>query len=178
LGNKPEYITVGRFGRPRGLSGEIYINSLSDNPERFKKPGTFWIEEKNGFNELKILSFGKVSGRPTAIVEGVNGQEQAAELTDKYLYIRSDQLGELPEGSYYDFDLINCRVINEGGKELGLLVDVEHYPANVNWVIETRDKRRRLLFPAVDEFVKMVDIEKKVITINPPGGIFDSPDED
>lgn len=177
MGNKPEYIAVGRFGRPRGLSGEIYINSLSDNPERFKKPGMFRVDEKNGYNEINILSFGIISGRPTAIVEGVNSPEEAAQLTDKYIYIMSDQLRELPEGSYYDFDLIDCRALSSDGEELGRLVEVEHYPANDIWVIETKDGRQ-CLFPVVDKFVKMVDIEKKVITINPPGGIFDSPDED
>ena len=30
------YVAVGRFGKTRGVVGEIYIHLLTDNPERFK----------------------------------------------------------------------------------------------------------------------------------------------
>jgi ribosomal 30S subunit maturation factor RimM len=40
------------------------------------------------------------------------------------------------------------------------------------------NKKEKYLFPAVKQFVKEVDIENKIIIIDPPEGIFGSPDED
>lgn len=174
--DRPEYAIVGRFGRPRGISGEININPLTDNPERFHKEETFWIESDSGFTKLGSVTFRFISGKPVAKIDGVDSREQVRLLTNKYLFIRSTDLGELPEGNYYHFDLIGCRVIDKDNRELGRVCNIESYPANDVWVIESKDGDK-YLFPAVEQFIDKVDIETKLIVINPPEGIFDSPDE-
>jgi len=176
LEERPEYVIAGRFGRPRGVSGEININPLTDNPGRFHMEETFWIESDSGFTKLDFVTFRFISGKPVAKIGSVNSREQAGLLTNKYLYIRSTDLGKLPEGSYYHFDLIGCRVINKDNRELGRVCNVESYPANDVWVIESKDGER-YLFPVVEQFIDKVDIEARLIVINPPEGIFDSPDE-
>jgi 16S rRNA processing protein RimM len=177
LKKRPDYIVVGRFGRPRGVSGEIYLNPITDNPERFSKAGTFWIESGDGWEKLKIVSVRFLSGRLAAEIDGINNPEQATELVNEYLYIRESDLGELPEGSYYQFDLIGCRVFDSENSELGRICDIETYPANDVWVVE-REEGKRYLFPAVGRFIEEIDIEKQIVVVNPPEGIFDSPDED
>lgn len=177
MNERPEYIVVGRFGRPRGVSGEIYLNPLTDNPERFRKAGIFWIESDDGWKETKITAIRFISGKPAVRIEAIDNSEKARELTNQYLYIKATDLDDLPEGSYYHFDLIGCRIVDLNGNSLGQLVDVERYPANDVWVIES-EKGKRSMFPAVKAFIEDVDIEAKLIVINPPEGIFDSPDED
>jgi 16S rRNA processing protein RimM len=174
LKERPEYVVVGRFGRPRGISGEINIIPLSDYPERFRKKETFWIESESGFIKLNLVSIRFISGKPAARIEGYNSREQARLMTNKYLYIRNADLGELPEGSYYHFDLIGCLVADSGGQMLGRVCEVETYPANDVWVIEA-ENGRKFLFPVVAKFIDKVDIDKKLIIISPPEGIFDSP---
>ena len=171
-----EYIVVARFGRPRGVSGEINLFVISDNPERFHDGGTFWIEAEDGWKEIKVTSFKFFSGKASAIVEGFDTPEKSGRLTNRYLHIKESELGILPEGSYYHFDLIGCRVVDMSGVELGTVTDIEEYPANDIWVVEST-KGRRNMFPAVKHFIKEIDINRKLIVLSPPEGIFDSPDE-
>lgn len=174
---RPEYVVVARFGRPRGVSGEIFLVALGDNPERFEQPSTFWMESEEGWRPVQITAVRRISGRPAVKVEGITTADEARELTNQYLYIKGGDLRKLPKGKYYYFDLIGCEVRGEDGEVIGKIVEVESYPANDAWVIETTDKRR-CLFPAVKEFVKEVDIDGEVVVIAPPEGIFDSPDKD
>jgi len=174
---RPEYIVVGRFGRPRGLSGEIFINPLTDNAERFKGTGKFWIESGKTLTEIAITIRRFVSGRPVGKVEGIDSPEGAGKLNNRFIYVRGADLHELPEGRYFYFDLIGCNVRDDNGRGLGLVTAVESYPANDVWVIRGKDGKE-YLFPAVKKYVKKVDIENKVIVLDPPEGIFDSPDED
>ena len=176
MSNRPEYIVVGRFGRPRGVSGEIFVNVLTDNPERFGGPGMFWIETENGWTEIDIVSVKFVSGRPAVRLRGIDNSGQARRLTNSFLYIKGSDLDKAPEGSYYYFDLIDCEVVDTHGRELGKIVEVEPYPASDIWVIEKEG--RKIMFPAVAQFIKKVDIENKLIELDPPEGIFDSPDTD
>jgi 16S rRNA processing protein RimM len=177
LKNRPEYVVVGKFGRPRGLSGEIYLDSLTDFPERFKRKGTFWVELDDGWMELIPDSVRGDPGRLIAKFPGFNSSEEVKRLTNKLLYIRSADLAELPDGSYFHFDLIGCRVVDIADKELGRVSAVESFPGNDVWVVDSGDGKRHLI-PAVRQFIKEVVIERKLITIDPPEGIFDSADKD
>jgi 16S rRNA processing protein RimM len=176
LALRPEYIVVGQFGRLRGLAGEIYINPLTDNPERFQGKEKFWIESEDGWKEIEIEIVSNFSGRPVARVAGIDTPEQARTLANRYLYIESSALGKLPDGRYYYFDLVGCRVTDEKGTDLGTVMEVETYPANDVLVIESSGGTRNYL-PVVRVFVKEIEIEKKLIIISPPEGMFDSPDK-
>ncbi|UCD16516.1 MAG: 16S rRNA processing protein RimM [Candidatus Zixiibacteriota bacterium] len=173
---RPEYVVVGRFGRTRGVSGEIYVQPLSDNPERFQGQGTFWIESGGGWEEVRIISSRYVSGKPAVQIEGVSNPEEAKRFTNKLVFIKGTDLGELPKGKYYHFDLLGCRVVGKDSGELGRVIAVEEYPANDVLVIEDKNGKRHLL-PMVAAFIRDVDIKRQVIKAVPPEGIFDSPDE-
>lgn len=172
--DKPEYIVVGRFGRPRGVTGEIYINPLTNNPERFRNNEPLWIETAGGWKALEGSSVEDISGRLVAKLKGVDSPEQARLLTNQYLYVRSQALGILPEGHYYHFDLIGCRVVDTAGLELGEVTDIEEFPGQDLLAIQSAEGKRYSL-PLVKRFLKEIDIEKKLIVIDPPEGIFDLP---
>ena len=177
-GNKetPDYIAVGRFGRTRGVSGEIYINPLTDFPDRFQKGKTFWIEDGDGWKKIKLTSEKQFSKRFAVKVEGLDTPEDVRSLTNFYLYIKKDELKKLPDGQFYLFDLVDCQVVDGEQKDYGRVVEVEEYPANDILVIEAKDGGR-YLFPMIREYIKKIDTDGKIIVIDPPGGIFDSSDE-
>ena len=172
--DRPEYIVVGRFGRPRGVAGEIYINPLTDNPERFRNNEPLWIETAEGWKELAVSSVTDISGRLVAKLNGINSPEEARLLTNEYLYVRSEALDKLPEGHYYHFDLIGCRVVDMAGVELGRVTDIEELPGHDLLAIQSAEGKRYSL-PLVKRFLKVIDIEKKLIVVDPPEGIFDLP---
>ncbi len=176
LEKTPEYIVVGRFGRTFGVFGEIYINPLTDFPDRFQKGETFWIESETGWEKIRLASVKASHPRPIVSVEGKNNPDDAKKLTNVFLYIEKDKLRKLPDGRYYSFDLIGCQVLDEKGKSYGLVTEVEEYPANDVLVIEAKNGGR-YLFPMIREYIREVDTDGKKIIIDPPGGIFDSSDE-
>ena len=172
MGTIPDYIVVGRFGRPYGLVGEIYITPISDNPERFRKrKGKFWMEADDGWVEISLSFRKEISGRPLVKIAGVNRPEDAQKYNNELIYIRATSLEKLPEGRYYHFDLVDCRVTDEKGAELGKVTAVEEYPANDVLVIKTKTGKEHL-FPMIKRYLKTIDLEKKLIVIEPPDGIF------
>jgi len=172
----PEYILVGRIGRTHGVSGELYVNSLTDNPNRFREGNELWIEDGGAWKKIKIESMREISGKPAVRIEGIDNPDDARELINSFIYIKESDLEELPEGKYYYFNLIGCRVVDAANKLLGRVVEVEIYPANDVMVIES-EKGERCLFPIVREYVKKIDVKLKKIVVEPPEGIFDSSDE-
>lgn len=164
-----KFITVGKLGKTRGVEGEIYVTPFTDFPDRFLELDEIFIQNKKNWETIKISSSRLIADRPVIKFENVNSIEDAARLTNRLLAIGADQVVELPAGMFYIFDLIGCEVFdNSDNKRLGKIVDVEQYPANDAYIIETDDKKR-ILFPAVKKFVLEVDVENKKVIVDPAG---------
>lgn len=171
MARKPEYITVGRFGRPRGVSGEIYIQPATDDPERFRELDELIVGGEGGRTRLFLESVEMIGGRPVVRIKGIDSREKAAALTNRSIEIPIDLIRPLPEGSYYQFDLVGCAVIGTDGTEYGVVEEILFYPANDLYRIKS-DRFGEVLLPVVDRFVIEVDVDGRRIVIEPPEGLF------
>lgn len=166
------FITVGKLGRTRGLDGEMYITPLTDFPDRFLGLKEIFVDNQGTWEKIAIASSRIVSGKPVVRLAEVNSPEDASRYTNRLLAVHRTQVQKLPPDSYYIFDLIGCTMIQESsGEELGTVVDVYQYPANDAYVVRTADGKD-VLFPAVKQYVKRVDIEAGQILVD-DGGLFD-----
>ncbi len=150
----------------------MYVTVETDFPERFLGLKEIFVRVRNHWEKRRLLSSRMVSGRPVLRFEGVTSPEAAARLTNRDLAVLKSQVVALPKDTYYVFDLLGCLVVEEGsGKVVGLLVDVERYPANDVYVIEDA-AGRKLRCAAVKQFIKEVDIQGRTIRIL-TGGLFE-----
>lgn len=164
-----DYIIVGKLGKTRGVIGEIYVTSFSDFPDRFVGMDSILVKGIKGWERMEI-EFSRLYGpRPALKFKGIDTPEAAALLTNSELAITKDELVVLPEGSFYIFDIIGCEVFDaDSGEKLGVIDDVEQYPANDAYVIKTNDNDLARI-AVVKQFIKSVDIKTKKVTIDPSG---------
>jgi len=134
------------------------------------------VSESETWRELKVEGAKVISGRPAIKFVGINRREDAGRLTNRLLAVTREQLVELPPDIHYVFDLVGCEVFDEqSDRRLGEIVDVIKYPANDVYVVRTAGGTD-VLFPAVNSFVRRIDVAaRKVTVIN--GGMFDDADE-
>ena len=164
-----EFVVVGKIGRTRGVHGEIYIIPKTDFPDRFLGLSEIHIENRTGWEKIKLESSSLISGKPVVRFENVTTPEDAARFTNRRVAVIKSEMVALPEGSHYIYDLIGCSVIEENtDKLLGTIENVETYPANDVYVINMLDGKV-ILFPAIKQFVKSIDISKRRIIIDPTG---------
>lgn len=172
MADKNDLITVGRLGKTRGVEGELYVLPLTDFPDRFLDLDEIYVEHRGAWEKLRIDSSRMVSGRPVIRFAQIETPEAAALLTNRHLAVTRDRLVRLPKGSYYIFDLVGCALIEATTRVvLGEVIDVRQYPANDAYVVRRSDGQE-ILFPAVRQFVKKVDIAGKTIEVD-SGGLFE-----
>jgi 16S rRNA processing protein RimM len=176
LENKEQRILVGKLGRTRGLQGQIWITPLTDFPDRFEGLKEILVGDRDGWRPYKIEATWMIGERPVIKFVGINSREDASRMTNRMLAVTGDQLVELPEATYYVFDLVGCEVVDETtGEKLGEVTDVRRYPANDVYVVRS-DDGAEVLFPAIVEMVTTIDIESKKIVVR-SGGFFDKAEE-
>ena len=65
---------------------------------------------------------------------------------------------------------IGCKVLDEKGQELGVVKEVEEFPAQLTLRVK-RAGKEDFFVPFVKAFIRRVDINKKEIEINVIGGM-------
>ena len=167
-----EKILIGKVVTAVGIKGEIKIYNYSD-PDRFERLAHVYLEKKKNLTEYQIKKARHVGNTAMILLEGINDRNQAELLINSEVYIMEDDLEELPEGVYYIRDLIGCKVVDlKTGNEIGELVDVYQNSAQDNYEIKLPDGRK-VLIPAVKEFIKEVDIANKQVKVELIPGFID-----
>ncbi len=157
-----EFLNVGQISKPHGVRGEVKVISLTDSLERFKELHEVYID---GI-ERKITSVKLQTDRAILKIQGVDSVEDAERLRNKYLEVSRENAKELEEDSYYIADLIQCRVYDTEGKEIGPVYDVLETGSNdVYWV--KGEGVKEVLIPALKDIVTSVDVESRKIVIRP-----------
>jgi 16S rRNA processing protein RimM len=171
------FILVGRLGRARGVRGAVWVTPLTDFPERFGQLKEIFLNRKGAWEQVKVEWAQVISGRPVLKLAGYENREDVARLANSELAVTADQLVKLPAGTFYVFDLIGCTVMDEeSGSEVGEVIDVVRYPANDVYVIRDR-AGREVLFPAVTDFVRKIDLDARKMIIR-KAGLFEEPDSE
>ena len=161
-----ELITVGKFGKTRGLQGELWITPLTDFPDRFVGLKEILVGNRGTWEKMTIISSRLIGDRPVLGMAGYTTPEAAARLTNRELAVPRDQLVKLPEDTYYVFEMIGCGVFgDDNGARLGEIADVESYPANDVYLVAMADGSRRIL-PATKQAVKSVDLKNKRMVVD------------
>ena len=74
---------------------------------------------------------------------------------------------ELPEGRYYIFDMIGLKVQDTKGNVLGTLTDVLQPGANDVYVV-SKEGEPDQLFAAIDDVIIDIDMDKRMMIVDPP----------
>ncbi|HEY4242626.1 MAG TPA: ribosome maturation factor RimM [Kofleriaceae bacterium] len=79
---------------------------------------------------------------------------------------------QMDEGDVLLADLVGCRVVLPDGRAWGTIAAVD---LGVQDLLVIHDGDRERLLPLVDEFVTGIDLEARVVTVDPPEGLPDAP---
>ena len=164
-----EYIKVGKIVNTHGVKGCVKCMPLTDDEERFQELEYVYTEKDNA--RRKIIDVWYRKGTVYIQLENINDMNTAESFKNTFISILEDQLRELPEDSYYVFDLEGMEVYSAEGEYLGK-IDVV-YQTGANDVYEVVNKDKSFLIPAVKNVVKEVNLEEKKMVINVIEGLLE-----
>jgi 16S rRNA processing protein RimM len=168
----PSFITIARIARTRGNRGEVLADLYTDFPDRFNLLHEVWLRPESGSRQLLIIEDSwEHKGRRVLKFAGVDNILAAEAYIGRWIEIPAEQAMPLPEGTYYDHDLVGCSVEDTGGNKIGTVIEVLHIAGNSQLVVKQLD--REFMIPAVESICLKVSIKEKQIIIDPPEGLMD-----
>ena len=153
-----QFLEAGEIVSTHGVQGEVKIMPWADSPEFLLQFKTFYLDGK----AYEVCSSRVHKTCVLAKLRGIDTPEQAVLLRGSHVMI-DKTLAELPKGSVFIADLIGCHVLDDGGKEIGILRDVISMPCNDVYVIRGT---RSYMIPAVKEFIKEINVTEKTVRVH------------
>jgi len=167
---KKAYLECGKIINTHGVVGAVKIDPWCDTPETLADLKKIYFLTDGKYEKVKILKASVFKRFVLANLEGVLDVDSAALLKETVIYASRDDL-PLEEGDNFIEDLIGLSVIDaESGKTYGTLSGVLNTGASDIYEIDTENGVR--MIPAVDEFIKEIDLERGIF-ITPIEGMFD-----
>jgi len=164
-----DYIKIGKIVNTHGVKGYITCVSMTDDMERFDELEYVYTEKDDVKRKVKDVFYKK--GTVCLNLEGIDDMTTAETFKNTYISILEDQLRELPEDTYYLFDLEGMEVFSTEGVYLGKISEI--YQPGANDVYEVKNNNKTFLIPAVKEVVKEVNMKDKKIIINVIEGLLE-----
>ena len=155
---KSKYLECGRIVNTHGVKGAVKVENRCDTPKVLASLKRIYFEKDGVYSEKRVLHGSVFKEFVIFELEGVSDMDAALLLKNTVIYADRDDI-PLGEGAYFLADLegLDVIVINRGASDI--------------YVVETPTGER--MMPAVDEFVKKIDIEKGIFVSPIPGMLED-----
>jgi len=164
--NREPTVVVGRITQPHGLKGELSVLVLSEVDGRFAEGALVYLEDGRA---LTVESARRHRSGLLVKFREVADRTAAERLARTVLVVPESASPELPDGSWWDHQLVGCEVVTESGRSLGTVREVIHTAANDVWSAVSGD--RETLIPALKDVVVSVDTPGKRILVREVPGL-------
>lgn len=166
------YFVLGKLGASHGVNGSLKVHQLGETK---LTTGEYLLldPKENMIKETKV-SIKEAGKHLLASFADSKNPQDAAKFTHYLLAKWRKDLKSLEEGRYYVADLLGCSVIDEKRGEIGVLRQILQNTSQDVYVV-SRQKLglKDLLFVDDGQIIKQVDIEKGLIFVSLPEGLWE-----
>lgn len=167
---------MGYLSKAHGIRGELMLVLTAE----FSEPadGTLYLRPRNGGAVRAHQLRGKRLHHGSLLVsfEGVATRNDAELLRSHTVFVSRQSLPPLEEGEIFLSDLhgLAVFVVDKAGTEaeLGVIEDASAPAGQILWTIRGKGGEE-ILFPAVEAFVRSIDLDANIARISPPPGLLD-----
>ncbi len=172
MGQEKPCVAIGRIFKAHGLNGDVILASYSEAEDVFPYDRVCFKDVRG-----RMLSRGVLHARPVKQghfrirFEDVEDRTAAEGLVGQEAFIFEEQLPAVSPGEYYWKDLMGIQVLTFAGECIGAVKSIFRTGAHDVYVVGSGE--REVLVPAVDVFIREVDLERRVMTVDLPAGLAD-----
>lgn len=168
-----ELLAIGKITSPHGIKGWVKISTQTEPADNIFNYQPWLIKSKRGTTSLDVINW-RVQGKSyIAQIKQIADRNAAEALCPVDIYIEKSDLPELGEGDFYWHQLEKCDVTSVFGQQSQVLGQVKYVmPTGANDVLVVEpsensiDDRERLVPYVLGQYVRSVDIDKRLITVD------------
>lgn len=163
---------LGKIVKKYSFKGELLIKLDTDDPEMYSGLESVYVERHK-----KLIPFfieKSVLHKSTLLrvkFEDVDNDDDTSRLIGSKLYLPLNLLPKLSGNKFYYHEIIGFHVKDVSFGDVGTLTGIND---NTDQALFEIDRESiKILIPIIDDFIKKVDRENKIILLDVPDGLID-----
>lgn len=165
-------LSIGKVLNFHGIRGEVKVGFSQGNEKVFSEVKEFYAVKDSKTIKLNVerMKFHK----KVALIKfkQINSVDEAIEIKGSLLKLPKDELDKyLEEDEFYVSDLVGVKVYDSEENYLGVITGVANVKEHHTLFIKDPEGREQMI-PFNKEFVPVVDLDERRITINMIEGLF------
>ena len=167
-----EYLSLGKIIDAFGLDGTLKIYSTTNMGEkRYQKGAIVYLfdAENSSYTPQKVLNYRHNGLFDFVKLETIDDIEAALSKKGQEIFVEKN-MKDLDKDSYFYSDLRGCKIIDKNGNNLGIVKEIEEFPAQITLRV-SRHGKPDYFVPFIEVFIAKIDIKNKEITINVMEGL-------
>ncbi len=180
------FAIVGRIRKPQGIRGEVTVELLTDEPERFFAPGSRVFagtitgdianhpaDRKNLLSrqELRVEQASPYRGGLVVKFDAMPDRTAAEMWRQRYLLVPADEITPPADNEVFMHDLIGMHVCGDDGTEIGEVTGLYELPQGLT--LEVKREGGDVLVPYRPSVVREVDLDQRIVLVEMSSGLFE-----
>ena len=161
-------LEIGQIVNTFGIKGEVKVTPFTDDIRRFDELEKVYVKTKKESKQYQVENVKYHKNMVLLKLKSIDRIEEAELLRNAFLEVDREDAIPLEEGQYFIVDLIGLEVYTDEGKLLGKVEDIYNAGANDIYVIKD-ELGKQILLPGIDEVIKEVKLDDRIIVHLIPG---------
>jgi len=158
-----KYVPIGKIISTHGIKGETKFQYYNEEKEVLYMYTSFFIHENAGWRTLKPTGINLRKGLFYINFDGLDKPDDVAFLINKELFVKEEDLPQLDENEFYEYQLLGLAVFDQDGEALGKVVHIIRTGANDVMLVKGEIE---ILIPMIEDSIIEINIEQAFIKIN------------
>ncbi|HWR51481.1 MAG TPA: ribosome maturation factor RimM [Bryobacteraceae bacterium] len=167
------WVTLALLLRPWGRRGELAAESFSSGPERFEGLPEVTLFGPDGVRvrNIEIESVWQHRGALIFKFRGVDSISDAEKFARHEVRVPMELRAPLPEGEFYQSDLIGCEMVERGGGMVGVVTGWRDAGGPALLEVKVPGAREPMLVPFAKAICVEIDPAAHRIVVELPEGL-------
>ncbi len=170
---KEDCFYLGKIVKKHSFKGEVVIKLDTDEPDLYENLESVFVDLGNNlvpfFIEKSSLS---KSTMFRVKFEDVDSEQDADAIMRSGIYLPLNLLPKLSGNKFYYHEVIGFKIVDTSFGEVGTIVSINDTSAQPLFEIDGNNGDE-IFIPMIDEFIKNVDKENKLVEVTTPEGLID-----
>jgi 16S rRNA processing protein RimM len=170
--HKTDCFLLGMITKPHGYKGDVVLFIDADDPHRYSKLDSIWIEDASGLVPYFFDSLRTHGDRFVAHLEGVDNEAAAQRLAGSKVFLPEKFLPNLPTSSFYFHEAKGWTLFDLHSRtKVGTIVRVLDHGAYP--ILEIDAAGKEVLIPLPDHMTFKVDRDLGTMQLELPEGLLE-----
>ena len=167
---KKDCFYLGKIVTKYSFKGELIIKLDTDEPELYSQMDAVFLQLGSNLLPFFIERCSLQKGNQLRVkFEDVNSEADANALLKSEVYLPLYLLPKLEGNKFYYHEVMNFTMNDVNYGEVGTIVGINDTTAQA--LFEVKNGDIEILIPMIDDFIKKIDRENKIVLIEAPDGL-------